>query len=174
MLNLNILSRAANRHLVRDLYAALTRQARQPVFFRDLGVADTVDGRFDMVALHAWLVLNRLRTAAMDHVAKALSDQIFTGFDEGLRDLGNGDMGMGRRMKKLGDAFAGRLHAYETAADLPAMIEALLRNVFRGEAGHEEQARALATYVLAAKSRLRLADPLTGKLDFGAIATTYV
>ncbi|MBV9903459.1 MAG: ubiquinol-cytochrome C chaperone [Alphaproteobacteria bacterium] len=171
---LNFLRKStAHRQLVRDLFAALTRQARQPVFFRELGVADTVDGRFDMVALHAWLVLDRLKAAGMHDEAKQLADTIFTGFDEGLRDLGNGDMGMGRRMKKIGDAFAGRMSAYDAAADLPAMAEAVLRNVYRGEAGHEQQARVLATYALAARTHLGLCDPATGKLDFGAIETTY-
>ncbi|MEI9993484.1 MAG: ubiquinol-cytochrome C chaperone family protein [Rhizomicrobium sp.] len=172
---LNILRRTSPKaRLVRTLYEALSAQARQPAFFRAYGVADTIDGRFDMVALHAWLVLSRLRAAGQGDLAQALSDAIFIAFDEALRDLGNGDMGMGPRMKKLGNAFNGRLQAYETAAeDEAALREALLRNVYRGEAGHEAAAGAMARYVLAASARLAEGDPSQGVLDFGAVPTTF-
>src|SRR5215475_9531189 len=127
---LNVLRRTSpNTRLVKALNAQINAQARKVAFFREFGVADTIDGRFDMVVLHAWLAFGRLKAARMDDIARRLADTIFVGFDEALRDLGNGDMGMGRRMKKLGDAFNGRMLAYEAAGDdEAAMTDAILRN----------------------------------------------
>jgi len=171
---LNVLRRTSPKaKLVQALNAQVTAQARQPAFFREFGVADTIDGRFDMVALHAWLAFGRLKAAAMDDIARGLSDAIFVGFDEALRDLGNGDMGMGPRMKKLGNAFNGRMHAYEAAVgDEAALADAVLRNVYRGAAGHETAARAIARYALSAREHLMQSDPATGVLDFGPLPTT--
>jgi cytochrome b pre-mRNA-processing protein 3 len=157
--------------LARTLYEALSAQARLPVFFRDLGVEDTIDGRFDMLALHAWLVFGRLRQAGMDDVARKLSDTIFTGFDEALRDLGTGDMGLGPRMKKLGLAFNGRMHAYEGAADEATMADAIGRNVYRGREGVAREAKILAHYAFRAREYLKLSDPAAGALDFGTLDT---
>ena len=171
---LNALRRTSqNAKLVQALHAALTAQARVPAFFVQYGVADTIDGRFDMLALHAWLVFGRLKTAGLDEIARRLSDAIFIAFDEALRDLGTGDMGMGPRMKKLGNAFNGRLQAYEAAAGDAALADAIVRNVFRGEAGHDEAARALAAYARRARACLEQSDPARGELDFGAVPTTF-
>ncbi|MEJ0041534.1 MAG: ubiquinol-cytochrome C chaperone family protein [Rhizomicrobium sp.] len=170
---LNALRRASPAAtLAKTLYAVLVAQARQAAFFRALGVADTIDGRFDMVALHAWLVFGRLKAAEMEDVARKLSDTIFTGFDEALRDLGTGDMGMGPRMKKLGLAFNGRMHAYEAAADEAALAEAIVRNVYRGKDNMDREARILARYAFAAREKLKLSDPALGTLDFGTPDTT--
>jgi cytochrome b pre-mRNA-processing protein 3 len=172
---LNVLRRKDPKtRLVQALHAALTAQARQPAFYRDFAVADTIDGRFDMVALHAWLVFGRLKTAGLDDVAQSLSNTMFTAFDEALRDLGTGDMGMGPRMKKIGNAFNGRMQAYEAAADEGALAQAIQRNLYRGEPGHEAAALAIARYALAARAHLDAADPATGTLDFGAVPTTSV
>ncbi|HJW39785.1 MAG TPA: ubiquinol-cytochrome C chaperone family protein [Rhizomicrobium sp.] len=172
---LNILRRTSPKiRTVQALHSNLVAAARQPVFFREYGVADTIDGRFDVVALHGWLVLGRLRSAGQSEIAQALSDAIFVAFDEGLRDLGNGDMGMGPRMKKLGNAFNGRLLAYEAAVGREAELrEAILRNVYRAAPGMEPEAGALARYVVAARARLESCDLLAGTLDFGSVPTTF-
>src|SRR5579871_5902761 len=130
---LNLLGRSAGRkQTVRQLYAATVTRAREPVFFTKLGVPDTIDGRFDLLTLHAWVVLDRLRDANLPHLSQAYMDTVFIGFDEGLSDLGAGDMGMGRRMKKIADAFYGRLSSYEGSEDVQTMSESLLRNLYRG------------------------------------------
>ena len=167
---LNALRRNSEKtRLVRSLYDILTTQARQPVFFRDFGVADTIDGRFDMIALHAWLVLSRLRSARMDDLANALSDALFVGFDEALRDLGAGDMGLGRKIKQMGEAFNGRVQAYESATGEQALAAAIVRNVYRGQANR--QALTIARYAIAARARLAAFDPLSETLDFGPAPT---
>jgi cytochrome b pre-mRNA-processing protein 3 len=150
------------------LYGELVTRSRAPVFFRDFGVADTIDGRFDMVALHGWLVLTELKALGRDAAVQALIDTIFIGFDEAMREQGTGDMGMGRKMKAFADAFYGRLSAYDGAADAEALADALARNVYRG-AVTDARARTLATYALAARDRLKKSLP--DALDFGPLPT---
>jgi cytochrome b pre-mRNA-processing protein 3 len=157
------------RELAGRLHAAIIRRARAPEFFERFGVPDTIDGRFDLVVLHSWLALVRLREPALHEVSQRLTNMMFSAFDEGLRELGISDMGMGRRMKKIADAFYGRFKAYDEAADEPAMADALLRNLYRGEARHGEASAALARYVFGAKEALARSDAGQGELDFGPI-----
>jgi cytochrome b pre-mRNA-processing protein 3 len=155
---------AARRDLGRTLDDAVTARARSPFLFVRMGVPDTVDGRFDMVALHAWLALALLTARGENEAAQALTDAVFVGFDEALREQGSGDMGMGRRMKAIANAFYGRLAAYEAAVDGEQMAQALARNVWRG-APVDARARALAVYVEQARNMLTYKD---GALDFGS------
>jgi cytochrome b pre-mRNA-processing protein 3 len=166
---LNLLRKsAARKAFAARLEMQLMARARHPVFFRDLNVPDTVDGRFDLVALHGWLVLERLKAAGMDPAAQALTDILFIGFDEALREQGTGDMGMGRRMKAFANAFFGRLAAYGGAKDEAQLAEALARNVWRG-AAVDDHARSLAAYVACARAALAKGDLANGELDFGAL-----
>jgi cytochrome b pre-mRNA-processing protein 3 len=164
---LNALRRSKERRaLAARLHAGLVTRARDPVFFARFGVADTLDGRFDLVVLHAWLVLERLTTASAA-LSQAFVDAVFVGFDEALRELGAGDIGMGKRLKKLAGAFYGRMRAYEEAHDETAMEAALVRNLYRGTT--QAGARTLARYVMGAKARLEACDVESGVLDFGPL-----
>jgi len=98
-------------------------------------------------------------------LSQALIDTIFTGFDEALRELGAGDIGMARRMKQMADAFYGRLEAYGAAAGASAMQAALTRNLYRGVAA--PGMAAMADYVLSARSRLATWE--NGVPDFGPL-----
>jgi cytochrome b pre-mRNA-processing protein 3 len=145
---LKALRRLGDRKRLADgLFAGLAARAREPVFFLELGVPDTIDGRFDLLALHAWLVLERL--AAERDLSQTLTDIIFVQFDESLRQLGVGDIGIGHRVKKMADAFYGRLKAYG------------------GDEARAGEAGRVATYALAARDRLSGCE-LTG-LDFGPL-----
>ena len=159
-------SRAAQ---VENLHRALVNRAREPIFFTRFNVADTLDGRFDLLVLHAFLLLERLRDAGQGDLAQGLIDTIFLGFDEGLRDLGTGDMGMGRRIKAMADAFYGRMQAYGASGDVTTMAEALGRNLYRGAEGREAQSRTLAQYVFGARDHLARADIGAGVVDFGPL-----
>jgi cytochrome b pre-mRNA-processing protein 3 len=160
---------ADRKRTARTLETALVARARAPVFFAALSVPDTIDGRFDLMTLHAWLVLARLKELGEVQVAQALTDAVFVGFDEALRDLGAGDMGIGRRLKAMANAFYGRLSAYDAAADEAGMANALKRNVYRGVAGFDDEARALANYVFSARNSLKHSDLPRGIADFGAL-----
>ncbi|HET7084544.1 MAG TPA: ubiquinol-cytochrome C chaperone family protein [Rhizomicrobium sp.] len=145
------------------LYDGLVARAREPVFFAGFGVADSLDGRFDVLVFHAWLVLAELKTSPL---AQSLTDTIFTGFDEAMREQGAGDMGIGHKLKAMANAFYGRIAAYEAAQDPEALAAALAKNLWRGgETDH--RARALAAY--AACARQSLAGSLPDALDFGPL-----
>jgi cytochrome b pre-mRNA-processing protein 3 len=164
---LNLLRKSAvHRALGRSLERQVIARAREPRFFAMLGVPDTMDGRFDMVTLHAWLVLVRLQAAGEAAAAQAFTDALFVGFDEALREQGVSDMGMGRRMKAMANAFYGRFAAYGAAGTDHEMAEALARNVWRG-AVVDDNARALAAYVQNA--RRTLADSPAEAPDFGPL-----
>jgi len=164
---LNLLGKsAARKERGRALEQELAGRARAAVLFTQFGVPDTMDGRFDMMALHAWLALARLKASHQDEAAQGLTDALFIGFDEALREQGISDMGMGRRMKALANAFYGRLSAYDAATTREQLAEALARNVWRG-AALDAKARALASYVEGA--RAALAHAPAGILDFGPL-----
>jgi cytochrome b pre-mRNA-processing protein 3 len=160
---LNLLRKsAARKALGLFLYGELIARARAPVFFREFGVADTIDGRFDLVALHGWLALEHLEGEA----AQALTDAIFIGFDEAMREQGQGDMGLGRKMRQFADAWYGRLAAYSTAPDVYVLAAALARNLYRG-AVLDDRAISLAEYAFAAREYMRYAP--AAALDFGPL-----
>jgi len=165
---LNVLRKNKERRsLAAGLCAAVVARARDPVFFARFGVKDTLDGRFDLVTLHAWLVLERLNVAGAASLAQTFVDTVFVGFDEALRELGAGDIGMGKRVKKLASAFYGRMRAYDEAQDEAAMEAALVRNLYRGAS--QPGAKTLARYVLGVKARLKACDVESGVLDFGPL-----
>ena len=100
-----------------ELYGAAVAAARDPYFYETLGVADTLDGRFDLVGLHVFLViraLNRLPPPGPD-VAQAVFDAMFNDMDINLREMGVGDMSIAKKVKKMWEAFHGRAGAYEQA-----------------------------------------------------------
>ena len=163
---LNAMRRSKQRKAqAAGLYTAMARRAREPEFFARFQAKDTLDGRFDLLTLHAWLVLERLNTSGEAPLSQAFVDAVFIGFDEALRELGSGDIGMGRRMKKLADAFYGRMKAYGEAGDEAALEDALVRNLYRGE--RVPAAGAMARYVMGARAHLAACDP--EKLDFGPL-----
>ncbi len=151
----------ARRRLVAGLHLRIDQAARAPGLFRNLDVPDTVEGRFEAVCLHVHLVLRRLRRLpppAAD-VGQDLVNAVFAQFDAALRELGVGDVGVPKRMKKLGSAFYGRAGGYDAALDAgdrSALALALGRNVL----GDADGARAgpLADYVVASNARLSAAS----------------
>jgi len=167
MLNLLRKSRS-RREQVQALYQGLTTRAREPVFFRALAVPDTIDGRFDLLALHAFLLLERLQQAGLGAEAQGLMDAIFVGFDEAMRELGVSDMGLGRRMKTMANAFFGRLAAYGAATGRSSLIAALAKNIWRGAAPAGAPER-LAAYVERARAALAASDMSPGPMDFGPL-----
>jgi len=137
------------------LYGEIVAQARQPWLYSTAGVPDTVDGRFDMIVLHAFLIFDRL--SGGDERAKALSqavfDEMFKDMDRSLREMGASDVGVGPKVRRMAEVFYGRSQAYSDAlrqegeARRQALIAALARNVFAGNEG-ADPAAPLADYVL--------------------------
>jgi cytochrome b pre-mRNA-processing protein 3 len=111
-----VLSGPDRREVVAQrLYAVLAAQARRPEFFISCGVPDTIDGRFEMVALHAFLLFRRLKGQGdkAGAVAQAVYDVMFADFDASVREMGAQDLGVGRRIKFMTEAMNGRFQAYE-------------------------------------------------------------
>jgi cytochrome b pre-mRNA-processing protein 3 len=133
----------------------IVAQAREPVFYQALNVPDTVNARFDMVVVHLWLVLRRLRELEPEGVtAQGLFDHFCADMDANLREMGVGDLTVPKRMQKFGEAFYGRTAAYDTASSAgeAAMAEVLARNVLNS--ADPAKAGGLAAYVTAAMARL--------------------
>ena len=134
------------------LYTEAVRAARDPVFYTEYGVPDTLDGRFDLVGLHVFVLIDRLRAAPPPGpaLAQAVFDAMFADMDFNLREMGVGDMSVSKRMKEMWEAFHGRASAYADAlAGAPeALAEALERNVWRG-AAPDGAANRLAALVRA-------------------------
>jgi cytochrome b pre-mRNA-processing protein 3 len=130
------------------LYGDLVAQARQPVFYAEWGVPDTVDGRFDMILLHIFAVMRRLSIEGQEEkdLSQALYDVMFVDLDRALREIGVGDMSVGRHIRRMMKAFNGRMIAYEDGLiDAEKMDAALRRNVYGTVAGEISTAK-LAAY----------------------------
>lgn len=144
------------------IYGMIVTQAREPLFYRDLGVPDTVNGRFDLVLLHLWLVLRRLKSVGSGTaLSQALFDRFCTDMDDNLREMGVGDQSVPKRMRTFGEAFYGRTAAYDMALTKgrEALAGAICRNVLNGE--KMEKARELAAYAEAAMAKLAELDETT-------------
>jgi cytochrome b pre-mRNA-processing protein 3 len=147
---------------IRSLYGAIVAQAREPCFYGDYGVPDTVEGRFDMMVLHVYLVSRRLMADGQESApAQEVFDLFFQDMDENMRELGVGDLSVPKKVRAMGEAFYGRAGAYNAAlADGgdEKLVSALDRNVFGG-AGNTQAARQLARYVRAADRALFAQSP---------------
>lgn len=141
-----------------ELYRAAVAAARSPWFYRELGVPDTLDGRFDLIALHAFLLIHRLQDAPAPGpaLAQAVFDAMFGDMDDNLREIGVSDLSVGRRMRAMWEALHGRSKAYAAAIDRmdrPGLEAALARNIWRG-AAPDGAAASLAGVVLMQAAHL--------------------
>ena len=117
------------------LYKEAVDQARKPYFYAHLGVPDSLDGRFELIALHLFMLLNRLKGEGeeADLLAKDLYDAFFADMDRCLREMGAGDLGVGHKVQRMAEGFFGRLNAYDAACGPEAqeeLSEVLRRNLF--------------------------------------------
>ena len=154
-------NRRTNRAVTDVLYGEIVAAARQPLFYAAYNVPDTPLGRFEMLSLHMFLILHRLRAeeGAAKEIAQELTDEFFLDVDHSLRELGIGDHGIPRRVKKLGRMFYGRAAAYGQALDRndgAALATSLKRNV-RPDVESWPEAQQLADYTLAAWQHLEKA-----------------
>ncbi|PQA86100.1 ubiquinol-cytochrome C chaperone family protein [Hyphococcus luteus] len=154
----------------RALYAAAVEQARAPALYRDFATPDTVEGRFEQVALHVYLIMRRLKgDDAAKKASQSLMDAMFQNMDDSLRELGVGDLQVGKKVRVLAENFYGRIGAYEAALkdDAPEndLAEALARNIYGVE--ECEEAGALAAYVR--KADRYLADQPAARMANGIV-----
>lgn len=157
--------RRENAEIVRQLFEAIAEQARAPVFYTSLGVADTVMGRFEMLALHMHLFQHRAKdgSEALQAMAHDVVDALFRELDDSLRQIGIGDVAMPKRMKRLARMVYGRWESYGEAlaqGDTEALAEAYRRNVYV-EGGVASLAPELARYAMQARDELAAQDDTT-------------
>lgn len=163
-----------DREAAERLYAAVVAQARQPAFYSDWGVPDTLDGRFEMMALHLFAVTQRLMSESDGdpNLAQLLSETFVTDMDAAFREMGVGDLSVPKRIKTLYRSYGGRMTAYGTGLKEgpEALVEAISRNVFP-DGDPRQGALSLAAYLdvsLGALARTPLADIRGGSLPFPA------
>lgn len=154
------------------VYVSLVERAREPFFYTDFNVADTLDGRFDVIALHVFLfhfVAKHKEDESLMLVSQAVVDALIKDMDHNLRELGVGDTSLSKKVEKMAYALNGRIQTYEKSWEEPgALAAALTRNVYRS-AEPVEQAEALVEYakqMVAHLSALSVDDLQQGKLQW--------
>ena len=140
------------------LHAAIVEASRRPALYEPGGFPDTFEGRFEALSLHVLLVLRRLRglPEPAGEVAQELVDSVFAHLEAAMRETGVGDMGVPKKMKKLGRAFYDRMAKYEDALDRRD-ADALAAELGRRLERQPSDIAALAAHLLAA------GDALTGQ-----------
>lgn len=152
------------------LYASAVAQARRPEFYAQMGAPDTLEGRFELYTLHVVLLVLRLKGQGADPsaAAQALFDAYIQSLDIALRELGVGDLSVGKKMKKLARAFYGRVRAHDTAPATPGEMEDLIRRTIY-EGAPDVDPEPLVRYALATRQALAeqpLERLLIGKVDW--------
>lgn len=169
------------RRVGNDVYERIVAQARSPAFYRDMGVPDTMEGRFEMIVVHLVLVLQRLKSEAEagQMLGQLLNERLVADMDDALRQIGIGDMGVPRRVQKAAAAISERWQDYSTGLNertaggdrTGAGLEAAVaRHVFAGTtpSGNQRPA-AVAAYMLVCGRHLAAvpgARLLAGDIDF--------
>lgn len=148
---LNFFRKSPGNAAVEAAYQSIVAQSRQPRFYAEWGIADTVTGRFDMITLHLALMLRRLKADPEGTaLAQGLVERFFTDMDDSIRELGISDIGVPRKVRNMGKLFYGvanGLAAALDAADLSAVEAVLTKNFYDGTGS--DGSRALAAYAMA-------------------------
>ncbi|MBT5913271.1 MAG: ubiquinol-cytochrome C chaperone [Rhodospirillaceae bacterium] len=143
---------------IEKIYNIVVSQSRRPELFAEFSVADTLDGRFDLLSLHMCLIFKRLKLEDNSHkqFSQLLFDFMFQDMDRSLREIGVGDLSVGKRVKEMGRAFLGRLEVYEAVIKVNdiSLEGALIRNVYRSDPLLSQNASKLAHYVRRVDAKL--------------------
>lgn len=182
-----LFGQSQHQRAAHDLYSSVIGQSRQTAFYQRMGVPDSVDGRFDMIVLHAFLIMRRLKRIAEDGagrreaaqaaaLSQAVFDLMFADMDQNLREMGVGDLGVGRRVKRMATGFYGRVAAYDEGLDAAGervLEEGLRRNLYGTTPGVGDGVlKAMAGYLRREAARLDgqpLDSLLAGHVDFGGL-----
>jgi cytochrome b pre-mRNA-processing protein 3 len=154
---------------MRPLYDLVVANGRDPSWYRDGGVPDTIDGRFDMVSAILSLVLLRLEREgdAARRESVLLTETFVADMDASLRQIGIGDFVVGKHIGKMMAALGGRLGAFRSAAAPEEQAGAVRRNIFRDAPPSEDRVEWVAERLRAFEARLRattLAELIAGQL----------
>lgn len=162
------LGKKSSKGIPEALHMAIMEHSLQPCFFGEGKVADTFSGRFEIVVLHAALVFRRLRELgdAGNDLAQDTFNELFSGFDHALREIGTGDLKVGKKVRVIGESFYGRAKVYDDAisnGENASLREAIARNMVL----ESDFSEVLAQYALKANAEFlnqEEADLLSGKI----------
>ena len=142
------------------LFSAIIKQSRVSIFYSEYDVEDSLDGRFDLLALHMAFILNKLdqHDDAKDggQIGRNLQEIMFDNLDLTLREIGVGDLGVGKKIKIMAEAFYGRMSIYKqlfNTFDLKKMAEALHRNLYRDKTVNDEKLNQMSKYAYDQKNQ---------------------
>ena len=161
-----------------ELYQTIIKQSRRPEFYNILGVPDTLNGRFEVLALHVFFVMYRLgQDPSLLDTARALSEEVVKDIDRNLREIGVGDLSVGRKVKELTEGLYGRFGAYKDGVegDDNCLYEALRRNVYSEIAVEEEKIKSLTNYIrqkVEVLATLNVSKFEKGIIDFGEVLSS--
>jgi len=156
------------------LYGLIVAQARQPYFYSHLNVKDTLEGRYEMIIMHAFLLFYRLKSESENatELGQVVFYTMFKDFDQNLSEIGVGDMGVGTLIKKMAASFYGRAGAYDKALELSDnddLEQVIARNVFNKTDPDKRVLEHLATYMRRNVEQLEgvsVEEILEGKLCY--------
>ena len=157
------------------LYASAAAQSRQVAFYASLGVPDTADKRFELLTLHVALIVLRLKGQgdAAAETAQEVFDTFVQALDDALRELGVGDLAVGKKMRKLGEAFYGRARAYEEAfaalPDLTALQVLIDRTLLDAPGPAAASIAAYAGQAFEGLTAQSLSDILEGRVEWPGV-----
>lgn len=172
---LGLFRKSVDTEAVYAVYSAIVAQSRQPRFYAEWGVSDSVTGRFDMICLHLALLFGRLRSEGRAaEFSQAVFDLFFRDMDRSLREMGVTDLGVPKKIRNMGNVFYGlmaNLNEAIAGGERDAVADVLTGNVFAGEP--VDGALQLADYLLAEAARLRslaVDEIIAGRLSRGEAA----
>ena len=160
------------------LYRVAADQAREPAFYRDAHAPDTVEGRFELYMIHVILLALRLRGGGRRaaETSQVMFDAFLRSLDDAMREMGVGDLSVGKKMRRLGEAFYGRAKRYDELIGDPAELQAMVRRTLYADVDGEAAdsgAHAVSAYAARAHAHLQ-AQPLDrlleGEADFPPFA----
>jgi cytochrome b pre-mRNA-processing protein 3 len=168
-------ARTDMRRKAGKIYGAIVTQARRPAFYAGLGVPDTPSGRYEMVVVHLFLVLERLRSApgAGADLPRLLVEAFIADMDDSLREMGTGDLTVPKKVRRAATGLYERSMAYKAAleaGDADALAAVLREHAYAG--ADAQLAPSLASYVQAAAAALAAMDAgqvAAGSFEFAAV-----
>lgn len=154
---LNLFKKSPDPDALHAVYRAIVAQSRQPVFYAQWGVPDTVTGRFDVLSLHMGLVFRRLggQGKPATDFSQSLFDLFFKDMDRNLREMGAGDLSVPKKIRDMGNLFYGlttKLNEAMGRGDRAEVESVLKRNLFADR--EDADVAALADYLEAEYSKL--------------------
>ncbi len=157
-----------NKVIAKDLYSCALKNTRKEIFYTKYGVPDSFEGRFDLLVLHIFLIINRIMNQkGGKELSQAIFDVTFQDMDQTLREMGVGDVSVPKYMKRMMKAFNGRMHIYQMAVDPTALEgidlenlqvtnlkEALARNIYGVDLNNLVDKKPINLMYLFVKSNL--------------------